>query len=505
VALNIRLNSVAAIAETLVNGLTLFALYAYVNRVLGVSNVGVWALVVATGSITRVADMGVGQGLQQRVAVALAANRPDHAVQLLQIAFVAVGAIYAVMLGAFYYPARLALHATLSASDYPILNWLLPLSFASFWVSQLAWLALFALCGTHRVYLKCLISMFASIINLILTLILARSLGLLGLAIAQIAQSVTAGLLALIALKHAFPNQRLLAVKWDSAVFRGLLAYGWKLQVVAILVLLYEPLTKFVLGRFFGTAMVGLYELATRMVQQVRLIVVAPNNALLPTFAAMSHDGQERYFPVVRRAQQLTDISGTIVAVLLIGMLPSISEIWLGSFNATFVFFGIALTFGWFSSLYTAPLYYLAMALDRFRWVITGHATLAILNALLCFAAGYFGNERWLVAGTSVAFLISGVVWMLGLAADDRVDLRALFEDDFPVLIFSSLVALTAGFFCYFEVRPVAGEWLTAALMLVVLSTTLFVGMCLHPQRASLLGLMSGLLARARPATSPRA
>src|SRR5512138_2717734 len=111
--LNIGLNAALSVAETLVNGLCLFALYAYVNRVLGVSDVGIWALVLATGSLTRIADFGLGQGLQRKIAVALAAEDRSRAIGYVETAVVAVALLYALLLGAAYYPAAWALRTTL--------------------------------------------------------------------------------------------------------------------------------------------------------------------------------------------------------------------------------------------------------------------------------------------------------------------------------------------------------------------------------------------------------
>lgn len=498
---NIRLNSSLSVAETIVNGLSLFALYAFVNRTLGVASVGVWALVLATGSLTRIADMGLGQGLQRKIAVALAGGDRGRAIDYVETAVMAVGLFYAVLLAAAFYPALWVLNSTLPTVDGGMLIQLLLLAFASFWISQIAWLALFGLCGTHHVYLKCIISMASNVTNVGMAFVLVPKIGILGLGVAQCAQAVLALLIGAVALGHVLPGLRWIRLRWSRGTFRELVSYGWKLQMVSLLVLGYEPVTKFLLGRFFGAEMVGLYELATRMVQQVRALIGAPNNALLPTFAALGNAGPQGCTPILRQAQRVTNFLGTAVAVVLLGLLPVISEIWIGRFDMNFVVFAGLLTVGWFIGLYTAPLYYFGMALDQFRWILTGHALMVALNVALCVLAGLEGDARSLVLATNVAMVIGSMTWMIGIASGNSLQVRTLLAD-IPRFALSGLLATAAALALYASGRATLGLWGIGIAQLGVMAVILAAAVWMHPHRHSLFETASTYLSGRRKVTA---
>jgi O-antigen/teichoic acid export membrane protein len=504
VKFNIRLNSALSVAETVVNGLSLFALYAYVNRVLGVDSVGIWALVLATGSLTRIADMGLGQGLQRKIAVALAGGSSAQAIDYVETAVMAVGVFYALLLAAIYYPASWVLQATLPTVDREVLSQLLLIAFGSFWVSQIAWLALFGLCGTHRVYLKCIISMIGNVTNVVMSFVLVPKLGILGLGIAQSAQSVLVLAVAAVALGHVLPGLRWVRLRWSRKTFRELVAYGWKLQTISVLVLAYEPVTKFLLGRFFGAEMVGLYELATRMVQQVRALIGAPNNALVPTFAALGHGSPQGCMSILRQAQTVTNYLGTAIAMLLLGMLPLISEVWIGRLDMNFVVFAALLTVGWFLGLYTAPLYYLGIALDRFRWILVGHSLMVVLNVALCVIAGLEGDARWLVLATNAALVIASFTWMTGIASDSGLRMRTLFAD-VPLVAVSGAAAAAAALWIYASGRETLGIWGTGMAQLAAMCAILAAGLWTNPQRRAFLGIASTYLSGRRLTSGEKA
>src|SRR5262249_24558682 len=155
-----------------------------------------------------------------------------------------------------------------------------------------------------------------NVTNVLVSFVLVPKFAILGLGVAQCAQSILALAIGAVALGHVLPGLRWVRLRWSRTTFRELIAYGWKLPTVSLLVLGYEPVTKFLLGRFFGAEMVGLYELATRMVQQVRALIGAPNNALVPTFAALGRDGARGYLPLLRQAQTATNFLGTVIAML---------------------------------------------------------------------------------------------------------------------------------------------------------------------------------------------
>jgi O-antigen/teichoic acid export membrane protein len=462
--LNIKLNSAFSLLETLVNGVCLFALYALVNRQLGLSELGVWALVVATGSMTRVADFGIGQALQRKVAVALIGPDPLLAARFVAAGVMLVAAIYAVLLVVAYAPALWAIEASLGKGVTPSLQRLLLISFVSFWISQIAWLFLFALCGAHRVYLKCVVSMTSTVLNLGAAVLLIPGHGIQGVALAQVAQSVLAFVLGIVLLVRVLPRVGPACFRFNRALYRELLSYGWKLQAVAVMVLGFEPVSKFILGRFYGAEAVGVYELATRMVQQIRSVVLAPNNALVPAFAALGEHSSEQCHALLRKAQGFTNSLGNLVMGMTLGLLAAVGEIWTGQPSPAFVTTASILTVAWLLNLYSAPVYYMGMALDQFRGILAGHALIVAVNVALGIAAGWAGVEALSIAAIGSALVSGSMLWMRSIAHLHGMTLSQLIGRD----LLRSLLPLGAGgvivALVHPSVRAQVGPWGTAAV-----------------------------------------
>ena len=68
----ISANVIASIAQVLASSVAFFLLYRYLLDQLGVAQLGVWSLVLATTSVSRIGDLGLSAGVVKFVAQALA-------------------------------------------------------------------------------------------------------------------------------------------------------------------------------------------------------------------------------------------------------------------------------------------------------------------------------------------------------------------------------------------------------------------------------------------------
>src|SRR6266481_5719746 len=95
---NVFRNSMFSILDTCWSGLSLFLLFRYVAAHLGVAAIGAWSLLVATISISTVADVGVGRALLHFVPTAAAQNRRDDAASYVESAAITVALLFSVVL-----------------------------------------------------------------------------------------------------------------------------------------------------------------------------------------------------------------------------------------------------------------------------------------------------------------------------------------------------------------------------------------------------------------------
>jgi O-antigen/teichoic acid export membrane protein len=193
---------------------------------------------------------------------------------------------------------------------------------------------------------------------------------------------------------------------WDGTRFKAMLRYGTGFQVAAIGQLLFEPLAKALLSRFGGLELTGYYEMANRMLLQLRSVIVSAFQALVPYVAGNALKDEQLHDVYVKSHRLLFLIA--VPYYSLIGVvLPLVLTLWLGRFDARFVFTGACCLAGWSVNTMNVPSYYLYLGIGRLRWAVLSHVVIGLLMAILGSVAG------WLVGGVGV-LLASAVALGLG-------------------------------------------------------------------------------------------
>ena len=110
-----------------------------------------------------------------------------------------------------------------------------------------------------------------------------------------------------------------------------LLTFGGWVQLSTLATLLGGETDQILIGAFVGVPAVGLYEVGAKLARAIRSLALFPNNALLPSIAALETDPErERVSQVVVRASRLVSVVTVFAAALLIGGSTPIVTVWLG-------------------------------------------------------------------------------------------------------------------------------------------------------------------------------
>lgn len=467
---------------------TLFLTYRYLVRAIGIEAIGVWSVVLAITSVGRLADLGLSGSTTRFVARAIAQGGPPLAVQYAQTTALLAAGLYLCLALLAYPILGYVLHVVVPVSYLPVATALIPYALASFWLGGVTAVLFGAIDGTHRIDLKGLLIMAGAVLYLGLILILVPGRGLMGLAYAQVLQAMALLVSSWLLLRRCLAGLPMIPKRWASSVLREIIGFGSQLQLISIMVVLSEPVTKALLSRFGGLAAAGYYEMATRMVQQVRGLLVNANQVLVPTIA----DLQERNVESVPR---LYDDSYRVMVFLslpmftaLVALTPLISDWWVGRLEPRFVLFAVLLGLAWLVNAISAPAYFSGMARGRIRWNLAGHVTQAGLNVILGAFLGILWGGVGVVAGAATALIAGSMVTILGYHTEQAERLMALFPRESARLAVVCLAVVVAAFAAYYLLRlrqqaaPGVVEFLT---LLVVLPTlTWFVWQ--HPLRERL-------------------
>jgi O-antigen/teichoic acid export membrane protein len=365
--LRFRRNAAWAIAEVAASALVLFCLYRVIVGQLGVKALGIWSLVLATTSLGRLADLGTAAGLGRFVAIAGARQEKDKTVAYVETAFITNLLLYSVIALALWAPAFYALSLTTSGEFLATARALLPFSLVSFVLIGVASATTGAIVGQQRSDQKSMIVIAGLVLQFLASVAWVPYGGLRGLAWAQIAQyALVISLGWMLFLRNYRGSWTFrLPHRWNREVFRELIGFGTKLQAVTIISFLLDPTVKFLMSTYGGLEALGFFEMAQRMVLQVRQIVVMPNQVLMPGFAHLMETHPQRIEPLYHKAMTLSLVGGFALLGSVALASPIICYLWTGQVTAVFVRFTVILAASWFANLVAAPAYLLGVASGR--------------------------------------------------------------------------------------------------------------------------------------------
>jgi O-antigen/teichoic acid export membrane protein len=491
----ILLNAVTTLIQVIGSAATLFFLYRFLIRAIGVQRLGIWSLVLATTSVVTLANQGFATSVVKFVAKYAALGRAEDLSVLVQTAIISVGLTLAVLSFALYPGAIWILKVVVPPAHVNEALVILPYAFISLWVNIIGGILLAALTGCELITRKNYILLTSAVLYLFLCFVLVPAHGLLGLAYAQTAQTGICFAFTWVALHPAIPHLPLFPHRWDRAFFREMFSYGATFQSITVSQALREPVTKALLTKFGGLALTGFYDMASRWVFTFREGIVQANLVLVPTVSSLKERDPRSISAVYRESYRLIFFLAIPTFSFLVVVSPLVSQIWLGHYEPIFVGFVTLLGIAWLVNVLSNPAYVVDLGTGNLRWVFIGCVVTATLNLGLGFFAGrYFGGTA-VVAASTFSLAIGYVVILLSYHVQNNVPFSQLLPRDSIFIVLCSLLGVLL-FLPWLSHAPLKSPFslrlmseVTAALFTMIVAP-----MWLHPMRKRLLNWVSSLL-----------
>lgn len=406
---NLRLNVITSVIAFSANLGLVFISYRMVVRHDGLGAVGLWSNLMAWIFILRLGDVGMANAAVRYAAALDPAKEPVHVRRHIDTAFVFNGAVFVLLagLGWAIYDANLNHIVPGGAADVETARSILPLLFLGFLLQNLSGLALGALGAIHRGYMAAWLSVAGTLLQLLVVVPLVERIGLVALAWGQIAQY---GLMLfggwggfLLGMRQVSGQcGPFLPVHSSITVLREMLGFSMKSQFANLLNGLFEPLAKIMLGRLGGLDLLGLFELAYKMIALPRNAVVSGVQATVPAMtrlmATNRMEARRLYGRTLHQSLRLT--AAVLGAVVLAS--PLISWLWLGWFAPELSLFAALLGVGFVLNTLGAPAFVLGITSGRMRGNIESAGLALGLMALCLGAAGMFGLDWGMVAAVAL-------------------------------------------------------------------------------------------------------
>lgn len=398
-------NAAVGVIQTLLSGLLMFVFYRLLYRDLGAAQLGIWSVVLASTGAARIAELGFTGSAVKYAAGRIARGDRHEAALVIETTVVTVAVALGALLPLVYVALSAALPWFVDPSGLADARALLPYACGSLWMAAVAGALQSGLDGCGRMDQRNAVALAAQVAYITLGVWWMQSLGLVGLALAQMVQGGITAVATWGLVRRALPESLRVPARWRASLFREMLGYSAHYQGLGAIRLLYEPTTKALLSRYGGLEATGVYEVASLAVTKLRALLVAAQQALTPEVAGLAETAPQRLRDVYGSAAALNTLISIPTFAVLWASTPLLSYLLLGEVSAAFVGFSALLAAGWFANSLTGPAFFLMLGTGEMKGVLWSHVTIGVANAILGIVLG-----RWL-GGMGVA-----LAWALALA-----------------------------------------------------------------------------------------
>jgi len=490
-------NAFMAVLQVVVAGGVYYVLYKFLLGTIGIALLGVWSIVLATTSVGRLSQLGFGPSVVRFVALNVARRDFDGVANVVHSGLIFIGGVSAVAILIFFPFARWGLGLVVEPDVLEPALELLPWALGSLWLTMIAGVYQAGLHGYQRMDLRTTLVMMSTILYLLLALAFVPAHGLMGLAWAQLVQSAvllvaTAGLLKLIQ-----PTLPLLPTRFRKDTFRELMTYGLNVQATTALNMVLDPLTKGLLAKFGGVALVGWYEMANRMVIQLRSLLNSASEALVPAFAHLQQTDAAAVQRVYLEAYRVVFFLVMPALAFTVVATPLVSEVWIGRYEAHFTNYAFLMAGGLFLAMLSTPAFMANLGLGSLRSNTISYASMVAVVAVLGTVLGVVLGGAGVVAAFAIAYLVGASVILVSYHLRYGLPFRTLLpRESLPVMV-GSVLAMVAGLLTYYELREHLGLGALSALVFSAWALPLLLPTWRHPLRSRLAAMLTRGLRRA--------
>lgn len=438
----VHINAASSLIQVIISSIIIFISYKYLINILGVEKLGVWSLIVASVSILNIGNLGLSSTIVKYIAKYLVHNVREKISSIIQTALITVLIISVLLLGIVFILANILLKAIVPENQIALALSLLPYSLINLGIILQAGISLSALDGAQKYYIKNMILIFSSLVFILLIFLFVPKFDLLGVVYAQIFQSVLTLSLAWLMLKKTFPYLPLFPYQWSKSTLVEIIGYGTNLQLITILQMLYEPVTKSVLTIFGGLAAVGYYEMANRLVLKTREMILSMFQVLIPVYASQIENDYEKIKSTYSKSINYLLFLAIPIFALLVIATPLISVFLIGSFEEQFYIFVIILLCSWFINIINAPAYFAFLGIGLLRWNVLSHLTVGVLNLVLCYIFGFYFGGAGTVLGWALALSLGSLIISFKFNSLQKISLYEIVNRENKILFLVSIFTI---------------------------------------------------------------
>jgi O-antigen/teichoic acid export membrane protein len=441
---NILKNTVSAISVVLFTAVVYFFLYKYLVATVGIKELGVWSLVVATISVGALANTALSESVIRFVAVYSAKNDWENVSKVLMTSCYLLGILLFVFLLLIYGISYYLLQFVVESKFLLLARSLLPFGLLAFWINGVASAFLSFFEGMRLAYIKNIVISVCIIIFFIGSRFMVPRVGLIGVVYAQILQAMVLFISSSVLVYIKSPYFSLKPLNPRSDLFKQIMAFSVNIQVVSVVTILFEPVTKYFLARYGNISFVGFYEMGNRLVLQARSLIISATQVLVPNLTIEAEKSLSALNVIYEKIFAVVIAFSTIMLAAIIIFLPYISIFWIGHFEPIFVLSTTILGIGWYINILASPVYFVNYATNSLKINLRGQLIMAALNPCLCWSLGMLYGSYFVIIGWVLSLVSGSLYTMISSHKKYGINNITLFKPEIKRLIWSLIFIAVA-------------------------------------------------------------
>lgn len=435
-------NSIFSVLQIVLSTFSYVVIYYLILHKLGKTELGVWSIITSLPIAISVFGSGVS-GCVLRYTPVYNVQKDKKAFNEIIFNGLIFNAVFGgliVVLGCFFTSQILRFIFSVETLPFRYI-YLFRLSLFTFFINFISSIMLFALDGLQLIFLRNKIVIFCSVLFCIMASVFINYWDLKGILIAQFFQAVFILLFSsLVIFKVKLFDFSYL--KFNKFYLKLFFTYGQGFQFISITVLLFEPITKYFLNKYFNLSVVGVYDLVSRAVTQIRILIVSAVQVITPLVSKNNEERQldvnEIYKKTIRGASLLSFAlySSTICSSMVF-------VVYFDSANINqYLLISILLCVSYHFNIKASIAYSILMGLGNLKSIIISHILSSALNILLFLWLGKYLMDSIIALPTALAIIISSEYLIYTFKNDFKiVDMKITSSDlKIKLLSISSIV-----------------------------------------------------------------
>jgi len=400
-----KINFIFNALQITISGVVLFFLYKIVLLKLHIEVAGVWGLLLSTALIVNLANFGLSTSITKYAAEYIVKENFNELAILVKstLLIIIISSLITILCMPIIKENVLEL-IPLSVRIIYQDNFIMALIYGFF--SSLSLYFQNLLDAMNKIVQKNILIVFSQIILIFIAIYGIDDYGLKAIIFGQLIQLLIIVIFSFIFFlsiyKDFFINSKI-----NFIIIRRMLKFTFGTYLISITQLAMEPLIKVFFVMYGSVAGVALFDMAFKMLMQVRQVVAYTNQALIPLIVHYHSNNKMRAVQIIYEQNlKIVMYASNIIFPMIILLLPSISMSWIGYIDNHFIIFSLLIILGIVINIMTIPAYFFFYSTGQVKINLQSHVLSAFFNILLCYTFGNFFNDYGIVTAWSVSSII---------------------------------------------------------------------------------------------------